>query len=86
MYMFKVPGLRNVAMTPPYFHDGSVRTLHRAVHIMGVVQLDEHIPDQDTSDIVTFLKSLTGNLPADFTDAPVLPAASFVPSPAASGE
>jgi cytochrome c peroxidase len=86
MYVFKVPGLRNVAMTPPYFHDGSVRTLQRAVHVMGVVQLDEHISDQDASDMVTFLKSLTGDLPAGFTDAPVLPAASFVPAPDVSGE
>ncbi len=74
LYTFKVPGLRNVAMTPPYFHDGSVRSLPEAVRIMAKVQLGRALSDQDTADIVAFLGSLTGNLPQGFVDAPILPA------------
>jgi cytochrome c peroxidase len=84
MYVFKVPSLRNVAMTPPYFHDGSVRSLPRAVHIMAKVQLDKTLSDQDTNAIVTFLQSLTGKLPDNFVYAPVLPASGFEPTQAKS--
>jgi cytochrome c peroxidase len=83
MYVFKVPGLRNVAMTPPYFHDGSVSTLPDAVRVMAKLQLDENISEQQTSDIVAFLKSLTGKLPENFANAPVLPAAGFMSTTAA---
>jgi cytochrome c peroxidase len=85
IYVFKVPSLRNVAMTPPYFHDGSIRSLPRAVHIMAKVQLGKNLSDQDVSEIVTFLESLTGKLPEDFAGAPVLPAAGFEPSAASPG-
>lgn len=77
MYVFKVPTLRNVAMTPPYFHDGSVGTLPEAVTIMAKVQLGKTLSAQDVSDIVAFLGSLTGTLPDNFADTPVLPAAAF---------
>jgi len=77
IYVFKVPSLCNVAMTPPYFHDGSVGTLPDAVRVMARVQLGKTLSDQDTAGIVTFLKSLTGKLPEDFASAPVLPAAGF---------
>jgi cytochrome c peroxidase len=86
MYVFKVPSLRNVAMTPPYFHDGSVRSLPDAVRIMAKVQLGKTLSDQDTNEIVTFLESLTGKLPADFVEAPVLPASGFEPTKSASDE
>jgi cytochrome c peroxidase len=76
-YVFKVPSLRNVAMTPPYFHDGSVRSLPEAVRIMAKVQLGRALSDQDTADIVAFLGSLTGKLPQGFVDAPILPASGF---------
>src|SRR5258708_3788690 len=76
-YVFKVPSLRNVAMTPPYFHDGSVRSLPEAVRIMAKVQLGRALSDQDTADIVAFLGSLTGKLPQRFVDAPILPASRF---------
>jgi cytochrome c peroxidase len=79
-YVFKVPGLRNVAMVPPYFHDGSVRALPEAVRIMAKVQLGKALSDQDTSAIVTFLGSLTGKVPQSFAEAPVLPPAAFAPS------
>ena len=77
MYVFKVPSLRNVAMTPPYFHDGSVATLPQAVRVMAKVQLDKVLGDQDARAIVAFLDSLTGRLPADFREPPVLPPAGF---------
>jgi cytochrome c peroxidase len=85
-YVFKVPSLRNVAMTPPYFHDGSVRSLRKAVQIMAKVQLDKTLSDQEAQEIVTFLQSLTGKLPKDFADAPVLPAAAFESKSAAPAD
>ncbi len=81
MYVFKVPGLRNVAMEPLYFHDGSVRTLPDAVRIMARVQLGKTLSDQDTNTIVAFLNSLTGKLPQNFAEAPVLPPGGFRPDP-----
>jgi cytochrome c peroxidase len=75
LYVFKVPSLRNVAMTPPYFHDGSVATLDEAVKVMGRVQLGVALPDAEISEIVAFLGTLTGALPAGFAAAPTLPAA-----------
>jgi cytochrome c peroxidase len=77
LYVFKVPGLRNVERTPPYFHDGSVGTLPEAVRVMARVQLGKTLSDQETAAIVTFLKSLTGKLPEDFATAPLLPPAGF---------
>ncbi len=76
-YVFKVPSLRNVAMTPPYFHDGSVRSLLEAVRIMAKVQLGKTLSDQDANDVVTFLQSLTGKLPEEFANAPTLPPSGF---------
>jgi cytochrome c peroxidase len=73
LYVFKVPVLRNVAMTPPYFHDGSVTSLPRAVSIMAKVQLGKVLSDQQVAEIVSFLESLTGVLPKDFATVPVLP-------------
>lgn len=57
--VFKVPQLRNVALTAPYFHDGSVSTLEEAVRLMGKLQLDNELSTQDVGEIVIFLKSLT---------------------------
>jgi cytochrome c peroxidase len=79
LYMFKVPTLRNVAMTPPYFHDGSVATLPEAVKVMGRVQLGANLEDKDVAEIVSFLASLTGPLPPDFATAPILPAGAVPP-------
>lgn len=59
-HVFKVPGLRNVALTAPYFHDGSVATLPEAVAIMGRVQLGKPLSDEDVALIVAFLQGLTG--------------------------
>jgi cytochrome c peroxidase len=56
----RVPSLRNVAVTPPYFHDGSAATLSKAVKEMGYAQLDRTLTDDQTKAIVAFLDTLTG--------------------------
>ncbi|HDS5479716.1 TPA: cytochrome-c peroxidase [Serratia liquefaciens] len=56
----KVPGLRNVALTAPYFHRGDVATLDEAVKLMLRHQVGTELPQQDVDDIVAFLESLTG--------------------------
>ncbi|PCJ18072.1 MAG: cytochrome C biogenesis protein CcsA [Candidatus Cloacimonadota bacterium] len=61
--MVKVPGLRNIALTGPYFHNGAVWSLKEAVFIMGETQLGTTLSKEDVSDIVVFLKSLTGDMP-----------------------
>jgi cytochrome c peroxidase len=58
--ILRVPSLRNVATTPPYFHDGSAPTLQEAVHQMGFAQLDQTLSDQQVEAIVAFLNTLTG--------------------------
>jgi len=62
-YYFKVPSLRNVALTAPYFHDGSAPSLEAAVTIMAKYQLGRTLPPADLGDIVAFLKTLTGKNP-----------------------
>jgi cytochrome c peroxidase len=59
-FKFKVPTLRNVALTGPYFHDGSVTTLENAVQIMAKYQLGINLEDEEVKAIVAFLKTLTG--------------------------
>ena len=61
-HLFKVPSLRNVALTAPYFHDGSAHTLAEAVDTMFRVQLGRPAPPQDKESIVKFLRTLTGEL------------------------
>jgi cytochrome c peroxidase len=70
---FKVPSLRNVAETAPYFHNGSAAKLETAVFLMGKHQLGIHLTDSDISLIVAFLKSLTGKIPDDYVREPTLP-------------
>lgn len=72
-YVFKVPMLRNVEKTAPYFHDGSVYTLRDAVWIMGKIQLGRDLTQPQIEDIVAFLKSLTGKIPEDALKVPLLP-------------
>ncbi len=76
-FIFKVQQLRNVAVTPPYFHDGSVAKLDDAVRVMAKVQLGRDLPDADVADIVAFLGSLTGDVPKHFAEVPSLPVAAF---------
>lgn len=63
-YMFKVPSLRNIEKTAPYFHDGSVSDLSRAVEIMAKTQLNYELNKEEKENLVAFLKSLTGEVPA----------------------
>ena len=65
-YVFRVPMLRNVAKTAPYFHDGSVAGLDQAVRIMAAVQLGRTLDDAAAAEIVSFLDSLTGAIPANY--------------------
>ena len=64
-YMFKVPSLRNVEMTGPYFHDGSVATLDEAIKIMAKTQVNKEITNLEMLQIKTFLKTLTGTVPKE---------------------
>jgi cytochrome c peroxidase len=70
-FKFKVPTLRNVELTYPYFHDGASDTLTHAVDVMGRLQLGRHFSDQENSEIVAFLKTLTGDQPS--FSLPMLP-------------
>jgi cytochrome c peroxidase len=72
-YAFKVPVLRNVAKTSPYFHDGSVDKLEEAVWIMGKIQLNRDLTKVQVEEIVSFLKSLTGMIPKEALTIPMLP-------------
>jgi cytochrome c peroxidase len=74
--MFKVPTLRNVEKTAPYFHDGSAATLDDAVRMMGRHQLGLELTQRERASIVAWLRSLTGELPHEYVRAPALPAAS----------
>ncbi len=62
-FKFKVPTLRNVELTYPYFHDGEASTLEQAVDTMGRLQLGKHFSDDENAQIVAFLKTLTGKQP-----------------------
>jgi cytochrome c peroxidase len=62
-YFFKVPSLRNIEKTYPYFHDGIVQNLDEAVRIMGKLQSNKDLTDEQVKSIVVFLKTLTGEQP-----------------------
>jgi cytochrome c peroxidase len=59
-HVFKVPSLRNVALTAPYFHDGTAKTLDEAVDVMFRFQLGRTAPKDDKAAIIKFLGTLTG--------------------------
>lgn len=71
--VFKVPTLRNIIHTYPYFHDGSIWDLKQAVHIMGQTQLGKNLTDTQINEIVDFLNSLTGEVPQNALKLPLLP-------------
>ncbi len=73
-FNFKVPTLRNVEMTYPYFHDGAADTLPEAVDTMGRVQLGKKFTTEENAKIVAFLKTLTGDQPK--FQLPILPPSS----------
>ncbi|MCW8806771.1 MAG: cytochrome-c peroxidase [Rhodanobacter sp.] len=70
-YVFRVPSLRNIALTAPYFHTGKVWDLRQAVAIMGSSQLGAKLSDDEVSQIETFLGALTGDQPRVML--PILP-------------
>ena len=70
-FFFKVPSLRNIANTAPYFHDGSIATLEEAVNIMAEYQTAKgSFTDAERTDLVAFLRSLTGDLPTEYIKEP----------------
>jgi cytochrome c peroxidase len=64
-FVFRVASLRNVAETAPYFHDGSVESLDEAIRIMVTVQLGVDLTDEEVENLAAFLRSLTGEVPAE---------------------
>lgn len=62
--MWRVQSWRNIALTAPYFHNGSVKTLDEAVRVMAKTQLNKDLSSAEVADITAFLKSLTGERPA----------------------
>ncbi|NVO20227.1 MAG: c-type cytochrome [Bacteroidetes bacterium] len=72
-YMFKVPSLRNIEKTYPYFHDGSVKELDKAITIMAKLELGKDITPEQASDMATFMKTLTADVPEDAKKAPTMP-------------
>jgi cytochrome c peroxidase len=70
---FKVPSLRNIQKTAPYFHNGELRSLEDAVNHMAEYQLGKKLSAADTASIITWLNSLTGTLPQTYIKMPKLP-------------
>jgi len=71
--VFKVPSLRNVEETWPYFHDGSVQRIDEAIRLMGWHQLGRELSDEQIQSITLWLKTLTGPVPLDYVNEPSLP-------------
>jgi cytochrome c peroxidase len=70
---FKVPTLRNIDKTAPYFHDGSIASLEQAVKVMGEYQTSKGaLTDAEVTSLVTFLKALTGDVPTAYIQEPAL--------------
>lgn len=69
-YFFKVPGLRNIAHTGPYFHDGSVQDLKEAVRIMASLQTNITLTQEQIEDITVFLGSLSSDIPEEVKKSP----------------
>lgn len=72
-YVFKVPSLRNAAQTAPYLHNGSIQTLDEMVVLMARHQLGKQVTEQQVSDIVAFIGSLTGEIPTAYIAPPPMP-------------
>ncbi len=69
--MFRVPTLRNIALTAPYFHNGAVNSLDEAVRVMGETQLGKKLSTDEVKEITAFLNALTGTVPVQIM--PTLP-------------
>ncbi len=72
--MFKVPSLRNIAKTGPYFHDGKTGTLDEAISLMAEYELGTELTEQQRESIAVFLDALTGEIPVEYIRKPNLPA------------
>ena len=73
MMVFKVPSLRNIKKTGPYFHDGSVATLDEAIRNMAVHQRGVTLTDARVKSIETWMASMTGQVPTSYIQSPTLP-------------
>ncbi|RKZ73708.1 MAG: cytochrome-c peroxidase, partial [Gammaproteobacteria bacterium] len=62
-HMWRVPTLRNIALTAPYFHHGAVKKLDEAVRVMAKTQLNKDLSDKQVQELVAFLEALTGKFP-----------------------
>lgn len=69
--VFKAPGLRNVEKTYPYFHDGSISSLDSTIIIMGKTQLNKTFSEEEVNALMSFLKSLTGDIQEDAKKVPL---------------
>ncbi|TGD74236.1 cytochrome-c peroxidase [Mangrovimicrobium sediminis] len=78
-FKFKVPTLRNIELTYPYFHDGEAQTMTEAVDVMGRIQLGRTFSDAENASIVAFLRTLTGDQPR--FELPQLPPSSDTTPP-----
>jgi cytochrome c peroxidase len=79
---FKVPSLRNIAVTGPYFHNGKVTSLSEAVAQMAEYQRGKNLSERQLGEIVTWLGALTGEVPSEYIKEPVLPkSAAATPKP-----
>lgn len=76
-FMFKVPSLRNIEKTGPYFHDGKITTLKDAIAKMADYQLGRPLTDAEIQSIQTWMTSLTGEIPAGYIKQPELPKATM---------
>ena len=80
--VFKVPILRNIEKTAPYYHNGKVATLDEAISLMAEYQLGKPLPPEKVRSVGAFLASLTGDLPTDYIKQPELPkSTSRIPKP-----
>ncbi len=70
--MFFVPGLRNVANTAPYFHNGGVSDLKESIKIMGKLQLSKELTDEQVNEMADFLSTLSGDIPDEVKQAPAV--------------
>jgi cytochrome c peroxidase len=71
--LFKVPGLRNITETGPYYHDGKVDTLAKAVSRMAEYQMGKNLTEAQVYSIIAWMKALKGEIPAEYVKPPVLP-------------
>lgn len=72
-FLLKVPSLRINAETWPYLQDGSVKDLDKTIQIMAKMELGKEVTPEQTSDMIVFMKALTGELPAEVKQAPAMP-------------